>query len=125
MVDGVRLSFQGGSWVLSLCGDSEVVEGSITSPPFEIASNKYLDALTSKLRELGAVRIERGPYSGGAYGLLDRASVGVHLSIDFSDGSTAEIMLMTETPGIGEWILKPMAIVLDGKCVYPQDCYGI
>ncbi|GAB6944708.1 hypothetical protein JCM14467A_14900 [Vulcanisaeta sp. JCM 14467] len=60
LVDGVRLSFWGGSWVLSLCGDSEVVEGSITSPPFEIASNKYLGALTSKLRELGAVNIERG-----------------------------------------------------------------
>ncbi len=74
---------------------------------------------------MGAVNIGHGPYGGGAYGILDRASVGVHLSIDFSDGSVAEIMLMTETPGIGEWTLKPMAIVLDGKCIHPPNCYGI
>ena len=39
------------------------------------------------------------------------------LSIDFSDGLTAEMMLMGETPGGGEWVLRPMVIVLDGKCI--------
>lgn len=125
LVNGVRLTFQDGSWILSFCDVNEVVEGSMLNPPFERARDLYLDKLVSRLRELGAVNIEHGPYGGGAYGMLDRASAGIHLSIDFNDSSTAELMLMTETPSIGEWVLKPMAIVLDGKCIYPPDCYGI
>ena len=125
LIDGVRLSFQGGSWVLSLCNSNEVVEGSASNPPFEAARDLYLGRLTSRLRELGAVNIEYGPYSGGVYGLLDRASIGIHLSIDFNDGSMAEVMLMAETPSIGEWILKPAAIILYGKCVHPPNCHEI
>ena len=125
LLEGVKMSFQEGSWVLSLCGVSKAVEGSAIRPPFEIARDLYLDMLISKLKELGAVNIEHGPFSGGFYGVLDRASAGVHLSIDFSDGSTAEIMLMTETPSIGKWVLKPAVVILDGRCVYPPGCYGV
>ena len=89
--------------VLSLCNVNEVVEDSALNPPFEVARDLYLGKFTSRLRELGTVNIEHGPYSGGVYGLLDRASVGIQLSINFNDGSMAEVMLMAETPSIGEW----------------------